>query len=91
MDSGDGQSTSVCDVMILVWLVLMMTVDTVLMLLSSYTLRFFDYLLGVFQFHLAAPYEIVWGVLVYSHRNPKVPRHFFFLFPFLCTVRVAGK
>jgi hypothetical protein len=24
----------------------------------------FDYLLGVFQFHLAAPYEIVGGVLV---------------------------
>ena len=62
LDSSNGQSTLVCDVMILVWLVLMMAVNnvlTALAILTSYTLWFFDYLLGVFQFHLAATNEIV--------------------------------
>ena len=37
------------------------TASTVFAFLSSYTLGFFDYLIGVSQFDLAGPYEIVGG------------------------------
>ena len=59
LDSSDNDSASVCNVMVLVCFELMTTLDTVLFFFLA--LGLFDYLLGVFQFHLAAPYEIVWG------------------------------
>ena len=56
----DDDSVSACDVMVPVCFELMTTFDTVSVLFYYLPLGLSDYLL-VFQFHLAAPYEIVGG------------------------------
>ena len=57
----DDDSASACDVMVPVCFQLMTTFDTVSVLLFCLASVLFDYPLGVFKFHLAAPYEIVGG------------------------------
>ena len=61
LDIGDDNSASVCDVMELVCFELMTTLDIVSVLFFYLPSGLFDYPLGVFQFHLAAPYEILRG------------------------------
>ena len=56
----DGDSALACDVLVPVCFELMTTFDTVSVLFFYLPLGLFHYLL-VFQFHLAAPYEIVGG------------------------------
>ena len=57
----DDDSVSVCDVIKPVCFELMTTLDIVSVLISYLPLDLFDYPQGVFQFHLAAPYEVVGG------------------------------
>ena len=61
LDINDDDSQWIKDGMILVCFEFMTTFYTVSVFLSCLALGLFDYPLGVFQFHLAAPYEIVGG------------------------------
>ena len=60
LDSSNDDSALVFNVMILVCFDLIMTLDTVLFFFGLAS-GLSDYPLGVFQFHLAAPHEIVGG------------------------------
>ena len=59
LDLGDDDSALVYNVLIHACFYLMMTMNTVLFFCLALSL--FDFLLGILQFHLVEPYEIVGG------------------------------
>jgi hypothetical protein len=87
LDISDNDSALVCNVMVLVCFELMMTLDTVLFFCLASGL--FDYLL-VFPIPFGCAIWNCGGVLVYSRRYPKVPRHTSWLLLLLSSMTMSG-